>query len=163
MSTVGKFKKFASFKIRKIVGGKDSVRIIEDFILRRGADPEKCVKEREADLRRWMLPLRDGEELEILLEGLRTPHESTIYMGVNILTVPIRGASELLAAALEVADGLIGIKVSLVGHFLVLSSSMSAAALTLEDVEHHFNLIEAQEVWFRDALAAELKWEEFPD
>jgi hypothetical protein len=84
-------------------------------------------------------------------------------MGVNILTVPIRGASDLLAAALEVADGLIGIKVSLVGNFLVLSSSLSAAALTLEEVEHHFNLIEAQEVWFRDALAAELKWEQFPD
>jgi hypothetical protein len=163
MSTVGKIKKFAAFNIRKIVGGKDPVRIVEEFILRRGADPSKCIKEQAADIRRWMLPLRDGEELEILLEGLKNSSESTIYMGVNILTVPIRGASDLLAAALEVADGLIGIKVSLVGNFLVLSSSLSAAALTLEEVEHHFNLIEAQEVWFRDALAAELKWEQFPD
>jgi hypothetical protein len=83
-------------------------------------------------------------------------------MGVNIVTVPIRGAYDLLTAALEIADGLVGIKVSLVGHYLVLSASLSAVGISVEDLEYHLRLIEAQQVWFRDALAAELQWDEFP-
>jgi hypothetical protein len=162
MGAVSKIKKFATFNIRKIVGGRDPVRIVEEFIIRKGFDPEKCRKDKSADGQRWMIMLRDGEELEILVESLRKPAETTVYMGVNILTVPLRGAADLLAAALEIADGLIGIKVSLVGHYLVLSSSLGAGSLSVEELEHHFHLIEAQETWFRDALAAELRWEQFP-
>ena len=83
-------------------------------------------------------------------------------MGINIITVPIRGADDILAAALEIADGLVGIKVSLVGHYLVLSASLSAVGVTVEDLEYNLELIGAQETWFRDALATELGWEDFP-
>ena len=65
----------------------------------------------------------------------------------------------MLAAALEIADGLVGIKVSLVGHYLVLSASMGAAGITVEDLDYNFKLIEAQESWFRDALSDELGME----
>lgn len=159
---MGKIKKFAGLNIRKITGGKDPSRVIEDFISRRGLDPLECQKEKTADHIRWMFSLRDNEELEVLIEGLRKPAETTIYMGVNIVTVPIRGSNDLLAAALEIADGLVGIKVSLVGHYLVLSATLSAVGITLEDLEYHLRLIEAQEIWFRDALAAELEWDAFP-
>jgi hypothetical protein len=83
-------------------------------------------------------------------------------MGVNSITVPIRGSHDILAAALEIADGLVGIKVSLVGHYLVLSASLSAVGVTVDDLEYHLKLIEAQEPWFRGALATELQWEELP-
>jgi hypothetical protein len=159
---MGKIKKFAELNIRKITGGKDPLRVVEDFILRRGFDPEKCQKEKTADSVRWMIQVRDNEELEVLVEGIKKPAETTIYMGVNIVTVPIRGAHEVLAAALEIADGLVGIKVSLVGHYLVLSSSLGASGATLDALDYHFRLIEAQESWFRDALATELQWEQFP-
>lgn len=156
---MGKIKKFAAINIRKITGGKDPVRLVEEFILRRGFDPDECAKEKGADSARWMIALNKGEDLEVLVEGLKRPNETTVYMGVNVAVVSVRNAQEMLAAALEIADGLVGIKVSLVGHYLVLSASMGAAGITVEDLDYHFKLIEAQESWFRDALADELGWE----
>ncbi len=159
---MGKIRKFAELNIRKIVGGKDPVRVVEDFIQRRGFEPEKCLHEKGPDQTRWMIRIKDDEELEILLESARKPQETTIYMGVNIITVPIRGAMDVLAAALEIADGLVGIKVSLVGHYLVLSSSLSASGVTIDDLDYNFRLIEAQQGWFRDALSTELQLEQVP-
>ena len=156
---MGKIKKFAAINIRKITGGKDPANLVEEFILRRGFDPDQCAKEKTPDSARWMLSLENGEDLEVLLEGFKKPAETTIYMGVNVAMVPIRGAHEMLAAALEIADGLVGIKVSLVGHYLVLSASMGAAGITVEDLDYHFKLIDAQESWFKDALADELGWD----
>jgi hypothetical protein len=109
-----------------------------------------------------MMLVRENEELEILLEGIKKPSETTIYMGINIVTVPIRSSSDVLAAALEIADGLVGIKVSLVGHYLVLSSSLGASGVTVDELDYNFRLIEAQEGWFRETLAAELGWEVLP-
>ncbi|MBX7136336.1 MAG: hypothetical protein K1X83_00025 [Oligoflexia bacterium] len=156
---MGKIKKFAVINIRKITGGKDPIRLVEEFILRRGFDPDECSKEKTPDNARWMLTLQNGEELEVLVEGIKKPSETTIYMGVNVATVPVRGSGDVLAAALEIADGLVGIKVSLVGHYLVLSASLGAAGMTVEDMDYHFKLIEAQESWFKEALADELGWE----
>lgn len=159
---MGKIRKFAELNIRKITGGKDPVRVVEEFIGRRGFDPETCQREKTPDNARWMIQLREGEELEILVEGIKKSSETTIYMGVNIFTVPIRGAGDVLATALEIADGLIGIKVSLVGHYLVLSASMSAAGASVEELDYNFRLIEAQSIWFRDTLVDELGWEQLP-
>ena len=159
---MGKLKKFASVNIRKLSGGKDPVRLVEEFLLRHGFDPDECCKGKTPDNVRWMITLDVGVELEVLAEGLKKPAETTVYMGVNIATVPIRGASEMLAAALEIADGLVGIKVSLVGHFLVLSASVAASGLTIEELETNYHLIEAQQNWFREALAEELAWEKLP-
>ncbi len=159
---MGKIRKFAELNIRKIVGGKDPVRVVEDFIVRRGFEPSTCLKEKDLDQTRWMIRIKDEEDLEILIESARKPQETTIYMGVNIITVPIRGSNDVLAAALEIADGLVGIKVSLVGHYLVLSASMSAQGVTIDDLDYNFRLIEAQQTWFRDALATELQWDQFP-
>ena len=158
--SMGKIKKFKGLTVRKITGGKDPVRLVEEFILRRGFDPDECQQEKATDSMRWMLSVSDGEELEILLEGIKRPSETTVYMGINIATVPLRGAYEMLVAALEVADGLVGIKVSLVGHYLVLSASLGAAGLSLEELDYNFRLITAQQSWFREALADELGWED---
>jgi hypothetical protein len=157
-----KIKKFATVNIRKITGGKDPLRLVEEFILRLGFDPEKCQREKTPENSRWMLSLGGGEELEVLVEGLKKPQETTIYMGVNVAAVPVRQGHELLAAALEIADGLVGIKVSLVGHFLVLSASLGAAGITVDDLEYNYKLIVAQQGWFKDALVDELGWEELP-
>ncbi|MBX7142903.1 MAG: hypothetical protein K1X79_00480 [Oligoflexia bacterium] len=159
---MGKLKKFAAINIRKITGGKDPVRLAEEFILRRGFDPDECQKDKTADNVRWMISLGNGEDLELLIEGLKVPAETTIYMGVNVATVPLRGAYEMMIAALEIADGLVGIKVSLVGHYLVLSTSLGAAGMNVDELDYNFKLITAQQVWFRQALADELGWEALP-
>ncbi|RMD84761.1 MAG: hypothetical protein D6808_06450 [Candidatus Dadabacteria bacterium] len=153
---MSKIKRFASLQIHKITGGKDPVRLMEEFILKRGFVPEECQKDKSVENIRWMLPLSEEEELEILIEGLNNHSETTIYMGVNVAAVPIRDVYDVLAAALEIADGLVGIKVSLVGHFLVLSSSFSASGISLEDIEYNYQLIAAQKEWFKEALAEEL-------
>lgn len=159
---MGKIKKFTDISIKRIAGGKDPCRLVEEFIIRQGFDPEKCQKEKTPELARWMVSLGNDEELEVLVEGIKRPAETTIYMGVNVATVPVRGIGDVLAAALEIADGLVGIKVSLVGHYLVLSASLGAAGMTVEDLDYHFKLIAAQQVWFREALADELGWEAMP-
>ncbi len=160
---MGKIKKFPGLKVRKISGGKDPVKLVEEFILRRGFDPGECLSEKTTETVRWMLKLAEEEELEVLVESLSKPAESTIYMGVNIATVPIRGAYEMLAATLEIADGLVGIKVSLVGHFLVLSATLGLAGVSVEDLDYAYKLIVAQQSWFKEALAEELGWEELPE
>jgi len=159
---MSKIKKFAAINIRKITGGKDPIRLVEEFILRLGFDPDKCQKDKGADTSRWMVALTNNEELEVLVEGVKRPAETTIYMGVNIATVPLRSSSDVLVSALEIADGLVGIKVSLVGHFLVLSSTLGAAGISVDDLEYNYRLIVAQQQWFRDALADELGMEQLP-
>jgi len=160
---MGKIKKFANIQIRKIRGGKDPIRLIDEFIGRRGFDPQECARERTPESARWMIPYSEGEELELLAEGLSRANDTTIYMGINVATVPVRGAGEMLSAALEVADGLIGIKVSLVGHYLVLSASFPAASVSVEDLDYNLEIITAQRSWFREALADELGIETLPD
>ena len=154
--SIGKSKRFVAAAIRPIVGGKDPLRVVEEFILRAGFDPERCLKEKSGESFRWVLEISDGRELEIFADGIRKASETTVYLGVNIVTVPLRGAHELLVAALEVADGLVGIKLSLVGHSLILSSTLNGALLSLEELEFHYSLIVAQQEWFRQALASDL-------
>jgi hypothetical protein len=160
---MGKIKKFASLSIKKITGGRDPLVLVEEFILRLGFDPDQCQKEKTAEHARWMLAVGEGEELEVLVESIGNTHETTIYMGVNVATVPLRGAYDFIVAALQIADGLVGIKVSLVGHFLVLSASMGAAGSSVDELEYYYRLIVAQQSWFRTALADELRWEELPE
>jgi len=160
---MSKIKKFAAVNIRKIVGGKDPLRLVEEFILRLGFDPDECSKEKTSDSARWMVSLPSSEDMEILVESIKKPSETTIYMGINVVTVPLRGANDLLVAALEIADGLVGIKVSLVGHYIVLSASLPAAGLSVEDLEYAHKLIAAQEPWFKQTLCDELGIEELPE
>lgn len=160
---MAKVRKFSALNIRKITGGKDPVRLVEEFILRRGFDPDKCEQQRTPDHVRWMMSLGNEEELEVLIEGIKVSSETTIYMGVNVVTVPVRGGNDVIAAALQIADGLVGIKVSLVGHYLVLSSTLGVAGLTVEELDYNYKLIAAQQSWFREALADELGWEAIPE
>lgn len=159
---MGRIKKFTGHRIRKITGGKDPVRLVEDFIKRQKFNPDSVRSEDTPDTIRWVVDLGDRRELEILVESLRNTAETTVYFGVNVAIVPIRGVHEFLAAALEIADGLIGIKVSLVNHFLVLSASLGAAGLSVDELNYHYKLITAQQDWFREALAEELGWEDLP-
>ena len=160
---MGKVKKFPGIKIRKITGGRDPLTLVEEFIAKLGFDPDECLKERTTENMRWMLSLAEDEELEVLVETLSKPTDATIYLGVNVAIVPIRGCLDVLVASLEIADGLVGIKVSLVGHFLVLSASLGLAGCTLEDLEYNFKLIVAQQEWFRAALAEELGMEQLAE
>lgn len=163
MNLPTKAKKFAVVNIRKITGGKDPVRLVEDFIVRQGFDPKICLQEKSADSARWMIPLGKEEELEVLAENLKSANDTTIYMGVNVLTVPIRGSADILAAALQIADALVGIKLSLVGHYLVLSASISAAGISVEEIDYYYKLIHAQQGWFKETLIEELGWETLPE
>jgi len=156
---MGAIKKFTKRGLRSIAGGKSPLRIVEELIARKGFDPDECKTEESPSSVRWMFTVRDNCELEILIEGRESKEDTTVYLGLNVLTVPIKGANDVLAAALEVADGLIGVKVSLVGHYLVLSAGLSAQGVTVEDLEYHVRLIDAQEQWFREAVAANLGWD----
>lgn len=159
-SMPGKVKKFSSPTIRKISGGKDPLRIVTDFILRRAVDPDTVEREKSQDFIRWVIPTSEGEELEILLEGLKYPGETTIYLGLPIATVPLKGLQEFILTCLEVADGLVGTKISLVASTLVLSATLAASGSSVEELEYHFNLLVGQQSWFRNELAEAYSWGE---
>ena len=154
---MSRIKTFAASNFRSIIGGKDPFVIIEEFIAQLKFDPDECERERTSDSGRWMLDLDEtGRELEVILEGAKKSNECSVYLGVNIISVPIRGSADLLAAALEIADGLVGTKVSLVGHYLVLSAAVAMAGISAEDLVYYYKLIEVQLDWFRDTLIEEL-------
>lgn len=153
---MSKIKKFSGLKVTKTSGGKDPIRLVSDFILNKGFDPEECLEETTSTARRWMLEVDDERSIEILLEDINKPQETTIYMGVNVATVPVKGLSDFLATVLEVADGLIGVKISLVGHFIVMSNSAGIANCTIDDLDWQFMLVMEQIPWFTNTLASEL-------
>lgn len=153
---MSKLKKFTRTKIRKITGGKDPVRIVEEFMTRRGFDPEECLQQRTAEFSTWSVTLNEEEELEITLEGMQRLPETTLYMGVNVMAVPIKNAENVLIAALTVADTLIGAKLSLVNYDLVLSITVYAGDLTQEETEYLYELISRQKNAVSQAILEEL-------
>jgi hypothetical protein len=153
---MSKVRKLASAKIRKISGGKDPVKLVEEFMTRRGYDPEECLQQRGADITTWSISISEEEELEITLEGLNSPLETTLYIGVNVISLPLLRTQDFLIAALTIADTLIGAKLSLVNYDLVLSTTVYVANMHVEDVDYLFELITRQENSIRDAIIEEL-------
>jgi len=153
---MGKVKSIAPTRIRKITGGKDPTRLVEKFMIRRGFDPDDCLQQRTTDIGSWSIPLSDEEELEITLEGLSRPVETTLYMGVNILSVPIRESFNVVTAALIVADSLIGAKLSLVNYDLVLSVTVYTANMRPDEVDYIYELITVQKSRIQEAIVEEL-------
>lgn len=153
---MSKVRKINSPKIRKITGGKDPTRLVEEFLVRRGFDPEECLQQRTGSVATWSVSLSEEEELEITLEGLGTPAETTLYMGVNILTVPIRDCYSVLVAALSAADTLIGAKLGLVNYDLVLSVTVYTANMGVEDVDYNYELITRQKAGVQEVILEDL-------
>ncbi len=153
---MGKIKKIPTARIRKITGGKDPTRLVEEFMIRRGFNPDESLQQRTADIASWSVALGDDEELEITLEGLHRPAETTLYMGVNVMSVPIKDAHQVLIASLTVADTLIGAKLSLVNYDLVLSVTNYTANMRPDEIDYMYELLNAQKPRIQDAIAEEL-------
>ena len=154
---MAKVKKIGTGKIRKIQGGKEPLRLVEDFMIRRGFDPAESVQQRTSDIAAWSVPLNEEEELEISLEGLSRPPETTLYMGVNIFQVPLINCSNVMAAALSVADTLIGAKISLVNYDLVLSITRYTANMSASEVDYMYELLTVQKPSVIEAINDELR------
>jgi len=150
-----KIKKMPTNRIRPITGGKDPARLVEEFIIRRGFNPEECLQKRTSNFITWSLPIGEGEELEVSLEGLQILESATIYLGINVFEVPIRDSVNYLAAALIVADTLIGAKLSLVNYDIVLSITKYADGISGEELDECYELISLQKTSIRDAIIDE--------
>jgi hypothetical protein len=158
---MAKLKKLSPLKIKKISGGKDPTRLVEEFISRRGFNASECLRQRTGDDSTWCVPLSEEEELEITLEGINRPMETTIYMGLNVMAVPVKNSSYYLAAALLVADRLIGGKLSLVNYDLVLSVTNYLSDMGIEEIDYIYELINRQKSWLRDEIVQEASRDEF--
>ncbi len=153
---MAKIRKIAPARIRKITGGKDPIRLVEEFMTRRGFEPEECLQQRTSDVATWSISLKDEEELEITLEGLGNSAETTLYMGLNVFSIPMRDCHKVLVAALTLADTLIGVKLSLVNYDLVLSVTAYTANMGVDDVDYFFELITRQKTVVQDTLGEEV-------
>ena len=153
---MSKIRKIGPTRIRKITGGKDPTRLVEEFMIRRGFNPEDCLQQRTSDLAQWLVPLSDEEDLEITLEGLSRPPETTLYMGLNVFSVPLGEVNRFLVAALTVADTLIGAKLSLVNYDLVLSVTAYTANVGVDEVDYSYELITRQKSGVQEVLSEEL-------
>ena len=156
VKSMSKVRKIAPARIRKITGGKDPTRLVEEFMVRRGFDPEECLQQRTNDIAQWLVPLSEEEDLEITLEGLHRPPETTLYMGVNVLAVPLKDTQKVLYAALSVADTLIGAKLSLVNYDIVLSITSYTGNMRVDDIDYFYELITRQKSLVFDAIADEV-------
>lgn len=153
---MSKVRRIAPNRIRKITGGKDPTRIVEEFMVRRGFDPEECLQQRTTDLTQWLVPLSEEEDLEITLEGLNRPPETTLYMGVNLYAIPIKDTQRFMYAALAVADTLIGAKLSIVNYDLVLSVTTYTANMGLDDIDYFYEIITRQKNGIQEAINEEM-------
>lgn len=156
---MNKIRKMPSAKIRKITGGKDPTRLVEEFMSRRGFDVEESILQRTSEVVTWLVALSEEEELEITLEGLANATETTLYMGVNVLPVPLYDSQNFLAAALTVADTLIGTKLSLVQYDLVLSVTVHTANVGVEEVDYFYELLTRQKEGVKEGIDEELEKE----
>jgi hypothetical protein len=146
--------------IKKITGGRDTIKMIRELIFDLGQEPDQIKHESTPNMIRWMVPFEDGKQLEVLVENFAKGAETTIYLGINVCSVPLRGLTDFLVVALEIADGLIGLKISLVGNFLVLSTCLAERDISTETLNYNVKLLRSQELWFREALLKELNWQE---
>ena len=153
---MSKIRKIASARIKKISGGKDPNKIIEEFMVRRGFNPEECLQQRTKQMVQWLLPLEEDEDLEVTLEGTNRAIDTTLYVGVNVMSVPLADVQKFTYAALLVADTLIGAKLSIVNYDLVLSITTYASDLSVEDVEFYYEIINRQKSIIIDAISDEL-------
>jgi len=154
---MSKIRKINSARIRKIAGGKDPARLIEEFLVRRGFDPDECLQQRTSDSATWSIPLSDEEELEITLEGMPRPLETTLYMGVNVCGVPLKDTANFLAGALVIADTLIGAKLSIVNYDLVLSITVYTENMGPDMVDYYYELITRQKLPVYDSIMEEME------
>ena len=153
---MSKISKISPKRIRKIRGGKDPTLIVEKCMIRRGFDPGSCLQQRSADIAQWLVPIGEDEDLEITLEGLSRSAETTLYMGINVYSIPLIDAQRTLVAALQVADTLIGAKLSLVNYDVVLSTTVYAEELGVEEVDYYFELLMHQKTSVQEGIAQEL-------
>jgi len=154
---MSKIRKIASARIKKISGGKEPTKIIEEFMHRRGFNPEDCLQQRTNQMIQWLLPLDEDEDLEVTLEGTNRAIETTLYIGVNVMSVPLADIQKFTYAALLVADTLIGAKLSIVNYDLVLSITTYANDLSVEDVEFYYEIINRQKSAVIDVISDELE------
>ena len=153
----GKVRNISSSKrIRKISGGKDPVKLVDEFVIRQGYEEDNISKHSSAQLVTWTVWLSNEEMLEIALEGLGSSLETTMYIGVNVLSIPITKAAQVMAAVLTVADSLISAKLSLVDYDIVLSSTIYASNINMEDIEYLHELVIRQKEWVQEAVVEEL-------
>lgn len=155
-------KKFKLHQVKTIRGGKDPTKLLRELILKLGFDPASVEVESDDTRIRWMIPYSESEDVEIILDSPKSSQDATIYIGINVCSVPIRRVTETLAVALELADGLIGAKVSLVGRFLVLSVTVPAYSTSFDELEYMYKLVIAQRQWFLNLLIEELELESVP-
>lgn len=145
--------------IEKLTGGKDPRRMVNDFIVKRGFDPDEC---RKGDAHRWVLPSGDEDEVEILLEDPDDADLASLYIGMPISAVPLDQVNETLISALRLADGLVEAKISLVGHYLILSGAYPLVLIRGDDLDYMYRLLIDQRQWLREQLCEELGWEALP-
>lgn len=144
-----KIRKLSTARIRKVQGGRslpvnDPVNLVSDFLIRRGWNPEHHMQHRTSEIATWSVHLGEEQELEITIEGIDNQAETTLYMGVNVVSVPLHNLSEFLVSALTIADTLIGAKLSLVNYDLVLSVTIYMATLTVDEIEYLYELLGRQ-------------------
>jgi len=154
---MAKVSKLQSSKITSLPGGKNPLLLVEEFLTKRGCVPKDCLQFRNNDVATWSVSLGGDNELEITLEKISQYSQMTIYLGINLMAVPLKYTETLFASALMVADNLIGLKISLVDYDLVLSVTHFAQNMTMEDLEYFVETLVSQKTTVRDAILDGMK------
>ena len=156
---MAKVSKLNSSKITSIPGGKNPLVLVEEFLTKRGYVPRDCLQFRDGEVATWTVKLKGDAELEITLEKISQYSQMTIYLGINLMPVPLKYTETIFASALTVADSLVGSKISLVDYDLVLSVAHFAQNMTAEDLEYFVETLTSQKSAVKDAILDGMKVE----
>ena len=156
---MAKVSKLESSKITSLPGGKGKspLALVEEFLTKRGYDPKGCLQFRDSEVATWTVKLKGDDELEITLEKISQYSQMTIYLGINLMPVPLKYTETIFASALAVADSLVGSKISLVDYDLVLSVAHFAQNMTMEDLEYFVEILTTQKSAVKDAILDGMK------
>ena len=154
---MAKVSKLRSSKITSLPGGKNPLALVEEFLTKKGYTPKDCLQFRDDEVATWTVALGEDDELEITLEKISQYSQMTIYLGINLMPVPLKYTETIFASALAVADSLVGSKISLVDYDLVLSIAHFAQNMTIEDLEYFVEMLTSQKNAVRDAILDGMK------
>jgi len=162
MSDKEKRKRAQIFGFKSITGGKNARKSIEQFLENRNQDPSEFLKNAVRGADRWVFEDKEqGVELELLHDHSEVDGEvPTVYLGINLFEVPMRNFADVLATTLQIADGLVQTKISIVGHYFILSSCLPADDVTTDQLEYLYKSLIFQRDWFLDTLFKEMGWKE---
>ncbi|RME60036.1 MAG: hypothetical protein D6780_04130 [Candidatus Dadabacteria bacterium] len=150
--------------LRKVKGGKNIIKVIENFVKKNGVDPKEAQQFKNDEAGMWIFTTNQGIHLELACmappEGVEAPLDYLVSLTVPLIRVPIAESLKVLATALEIASNLVYSKLILSEDVLLVNLVITDPTITVDDLEEWTEILSVESEALKEDLLAELGWEE---